>query len=235
MPAKLPERKPRSGLGITLAEHRFLLLFLFLLATLIVYPYTEKKGFGSYAFHVLTVAVIALSVFVVSFRRGLAVVAILLAIPASVERLLHPNHTAGLFPLVNLSLSFAFDIWIVVAIFRRVFAHVEITSETIFGALCIYLLNGTSFAAVYGLVADLQARAFVLDPAVNTHVVPDRFDFIYYSFGMMTQLGAAGMTAVSDQARSISIFQAILGQLYLAVLISRLVGAYRMRTRSEPS
>jgi uncharacterized membrane protein len=116
-----------------------------------------------------------------------------------------------------------------------VFADVEITSETIFGALCIYLLNGTSFATVYGLVGDLQAKAFALDPAVNTHVVPDRFDFIYYSFGMMTQLGAAGMTAVSDQARSISIFQAILGQLYLAVLISRLVGAYRLRSRSEHS
>ena len=233
MPEMLPERKPRSGLRNMLSEHRFLLLFLFLLATLITYPYTEKKGIGSYTIHTLSAAVIALSVFVVSFRRGLAVVAILLAIPASVEHLLHPNHTAGLFPLINLSLSFAFDIWIVVAIFRRVFAHVEITSETIFGALCIYLLNGTSFATVYGLVADLQPRAFLLDPAVNTHVVPDRFDFIYYSFGMMTQLGAAGMTAVSDQARSISVIQAILGQLYLAVLISRLVGGYRMRPRPD--
>jgi hypothetical protein len=233
MPEMLPDRKP--GLGRALADHRFLLLFLFLLATLIVYPNTEKKGLGSYAFHVLTVAVIALSVFVVSFHRRLAIVAILLAIPATVEHLLHPNHTAGFFPLMNLSLSFAFDIWIVVAIFRRVFADVEITSETIFGALCIYLLNGTSFATVYGLVADLQTRAFVLDPTVNTHAIPDRFDFIYYSFGMMTQLGAAGMTAVSDQARSISLIQAILGQLYLAVLISRLVGAYRMRSRSEHS
>jgi uncharacterized membrane protein len=62
--------------------------------------------------------------------------------------------------------------------------------------------------------------------------IPNRFDFIYYSFGMMTQLGAAGITAVSDQARSISLLEAILGQLYLAVLISRLVGAYR---RDDPA
>jgi hypothetical protein len=48
---------------------------------------------------------------------------------------------------------------------------------------------------------------------------------------MMTQLGAAGITAVSD--RSLSVIEAILGQLYLAVLISRLVGAYRTQAPSE--
>ena len=115
-----------------------------------------------------------------------------------------------------------------VSIFRRVFSHVRITSETIFGALCIYLLNGMSFASIYGLVSDLQPHAFRLDPALNLHTIPDRFDFIYYSFGMMTQLGAAGIAAVTDQARSVSVIEAILGQLYLAVLISRLVGAYRI-------
>jgi hypothetical protein len=232
MPETLPQIKPRPFLARVFIEHRFLLLFLFLLATLIAYPYAENKGFGYYAFRVLTGSIIGLSVFAVSFRRGLAAVAVLLAIPAAVEHLLHPNLAAGFFPLLNLTLSFAFDLWIVVAIFRRVFANVRITSETIFGALCIYLLNGISFASIYGLVAALQPRAFSLAPLVNTHTIPDRFDFIYYSFGMMTQLGAAGITAVTDQARSISVLEAILGQLYLAVLISRLVGAYRL---SRPS
>jgi hypothetical protein len=62
-----------------------------------------------------------------------------------------------------------------------------------------------------------------MSPAVNTHTVPDRFDFIYYSFGMMTQLG------------SLSVLEAILGQLYLAVLISRLVGAYRFNPPAADS
>ena len=53
----------------------------------------------------------------------------------------------------------------------------------------------------------------------------NRFDLIYYSFGTMTCLGANGIAAVSNQARSLSLIEAILGVLYLAVLISRLVGA----------
>jgi Ion channel len=229
MPKLEPQSKSRPGLVAILKQHRFLLLFLFLLATVIAYPYTEHSRFGFFAFRALSTTVIALSVYVVSFRRGLAVVALLLAIPALVQHLLQPSLAAGFFPVFNLILSFAFDLWILLAIFRRVFANVRITSETIFGALCIYLLNGMSFASIYGMVADLQPDAFSLSPVVNHHTIPDRFDFIYYSFGMMTQLGAAGITAVTDQARSISVIEAILGQLYLAVLISRLVSAYRMQ------
>jgi uncharacterized membrane protein len=230
-----PPAETTHVLARVFSRHRFMLLFVFLLATLIAYPYTEKGGVGYYTFRVLTGGIIALSVYVVSIRRGLAVVAILLAIPSTVQHFLHPSLAAGFLPVANMVLSFAFDLWILVAIFRRVFANVRITSETIFGALCIYLLNGISFASIYGLVSDLQPYAFLLNPGTNRHTTPDRFDFIYYSFGMMTQLGAAGITAVSDQARSISVIEAILGQLYLAVLISRLVSAYRMQPPSSES
>jgi hypothetical protein len=235
MAEMLPQSKPRTSLVRVFSDHRFLLLFLFLLASLIAYPYTEHSGFGYYAFRVMGSLIIALSVYVVRFRRGLAVVAVLLAIPAAVQHLWRPNPGTGIFSIVNLILSFAFDLWIVVAIFRHVFANARITGERIFGALCIYLLNGLSFASIYGMVADLQPKAFFLDPMVNRHTVLDRFDSIYYSFGMMTQLGAAGITAVSDQARSISVLEAILGQLYLAVLISRLVAAYRREAAAGDS
>ena len=80
-----------------LTQHRFLMLFLFLLATLIAYPYTEGRSSRFYAFRVLSGLIIALSVYVVSFRRGLAIIAIVLAIPAMVQRVLNPGLTAGFF------------------------------------------------------------------------------------------------------------------------------------------
>jgi Ion channel len=139
-----------------------------------------------------------------------------------------PRVDATSFSIFNIALSFVFDVVIVVVIFRNVvFAAEQPTSETIFGALCIYLLVGFSFASIYGMVAAFQANAFYLDPRANLHNLPDRFDFIYYSFATMTSLGAAGITPVSSQARSFSILEAILGVLYLAVLIARLIGAYR--------
>ncbi|HXN17261.1 MAG TPA: ion channel [Candidatus Binatus sp.] len=218
---------PQSESKPALTGHRFFLLFLFLLAIVILYPYAEASRFGYYTLRVLGSAAILLSIYAANLRRALLVFALLLAVPALFHHILLPKLIANSFSIINTVLSFIFDIVVVVVIFRRVFARAEANSETIFGALCIYLLVGFSFASVYGLVATLQPNAFVLDPRTNLHTVPDRFDFIYYSFGTMTSLGAAGITAVSGQARSVSILEAILGVLYLAVLIARLMGAYR--------
>jgi len=217
----------------TLPGHRFFLLFLFLLATLILYPYAEASRFGYYALRVLGSAAILLSVYAANFRRSLLIFAVLLAVPALFQHITLPKINANSFSMINTVLSFIFDVFIVVVLFRLVFARAEVNSETVFGALCIYLLVGFIFASVYGAVATLQPNAFFLDPRTNLHAVPDRFDFIYYSFGTMTSLGVAGITAVSGQARSVSVLEAILGVLYLAVLIARLIGAYRPYTANR--
>jgi len=207
--------------------HRFFLLFLLLLGTLILYPYADTSRFGHYAFRVIGSAATLISVYAAKIHRTLLVFALIVAIPTLFQRILVPKADASSFSIVNIILSFVFDVLIIVVIFRHVFAREQTNSETIFGALCIYLLVGFSFASAYGMVAIFQPNAFYLDPRTNLHIVPDRFDFIYYSFGTMTSLGTAGITPVSPQARSISVLEAILGVLYLAVLIARLMGAYR--------
>jgi Ion channel len=224
--ASMTNRIHSSDLPIP-AGRRFFFLFLFLLATLLLYPYAEASRWGYYAFRVIGSAAIVISVYAAKIHRSLLVLALLLAIPTLLHRILLPKSVLSSFSIANMLLSFVFDVVIVVVIFRHVFSKDQPNSETIFGALCIYLLVGFSFASVYGMVAAFQANAFYLDPRINFHIVPDRFDFIYYSFGTMTSLGAAGIIPVSSQARSVSILEAILGVLYLAVLITRLMGAYR--------
>jgi Ion channel len=216
-----------SGYGQALTGHKFFLLFVFLLASLVFYPYVQSGGFRYFAFRVLGSVAILVAVYAIRLRRTLLLVALLLAVPALLERMLLPRADAGFLPILNIVLSFGFDVFVVVVIFRRVFGKEQPNSETVFGALCIYLLVGFSFASIYGMVAAIQPKAFYLDPLTNLHAIPDRFDFIYYSFATMTSLGAAGITAVSAPARSLSVIEAILGVLYLAVLIARLMGAYR--------
>jgi hypothetical protein len=211
----------------SLADRRFFLLFLLLLSSLIIYPFAETTTFGYYAFRVLASATILFCVYAVSFHRGLLLFAILMAIPVFVHRVLNIGVTADFLSVLNIVLSFTFDVFIVVTIFRRVFAPRQPNSENIFGALCIYLLIGFAFASIYGMIAVLQPRSFYLDPATNLHTTPNRLDFVYFSFATMCSLGAAGITPVSGEARCVCVIEAIIGVLYLAVLISRLVGAYR--------
>jgi Ion channel len=206
---------------------RFSLLFIFLLASLIFYPYAQTSYPLYWSFRILAGAVTLLSVYAVSVRRGLLLFAALLAVPSLMERVALPAGDRSILSMLNIVLSFAFDLFVVVVIFRRVFARDRPTSETIFGALCIYLLIGYGFTSMYAFVERLTPHAFYLDPSSNLHQAPDRFDFIYYSFGTITSLGASGITPVSLQARSLTVIEAILGVLYLAVLIARLMGAYR--------
>jgi hypothetical protein len=215
---------------LALTRHRFFLLFVFLLATLILFPYAEASHYGSYAFRVIGSFAIIVSVYAANVHRGVLIFAVVLAIPALLERIVLPKLNSHSFFIFNILLTLIFDVMIIVIIFRHVLAERQPTSETIFGALCLYLLVGFTFASVYGLVGAFQPNAFYLDPHINLHAAPDRFDLIYYSFATMTSLGATGIIAVSPQARSFSILEAILGLLYLAVLIAGLIAAYRPKS-----
>jgi hypothetical protein len=210
--------------------HKFFFLFLILLADLILYPYMGETGVRYDVFRAVGVVVTFMAVYAVSFRRGLILVALLLAGPAIVEHsVVFRNRLdrLGGASIFNVVLSFMFDVFIIVVIFHRVYAREKPTAETIFGAVCVYLLIGFSFARLYAIIAIAQPHAFYLDPATSLHSVPVGFDFIFFSFGSMTTAGAAGITAVSPQVRSVSMIESILAVLYLAVMISRLMDAYR--------
>ncbi len=216
-----------SSLKHTVTQRKFAVLFFFLLAYLVLYPYAEHGGLRYLTFRIFGTVVTLLSIYAVSFRRRPVLFALALAVPVLVERIALPRADAGVISILSIVLTFVFDAFIVFVIFRRVFMKDESNTEAIFGALCIYLLVGFTFAGLYSMLATFQPRAFYLDPAFNLHLVPDRFDLIYYSFGTITCVGPSGITPVSDQARSLSVIESILGILYLAVLISRLINGNR--------
>ena len=209
---------------------KFFFLFLFLLLQLILYPYTQDNGW----FQLITLLVTIFSIYAVIFRRLTWIVALLIAIPVAVHRTVLFERTATRLELAGLALSLAFDVFVVVVIFERVFHTREVNSGTIFGALSIYLMVGFAFTRLYLFLVALQPSAFYLDPVLNRHRVADHADLVFYSFGTMTSLGSAGISPLTAQAKSLSIVEAILGILYLGVLVSRLIGMYHRSPGSNP-
>src|ERR1700743_784325 len=165
---------------------KFFLLFLFLLAYLALYPYMDGTGMRYYLFRLVSAALTLMCVYAVSFRKGLIYVALALAVPSILEHAIVFRPRIVPVTVLNIILSFAFDIFTIVVIFRRLFVREKPEAETIFGAVCIYLLIGFSFARLYAILAIVQPHAFYLDPASNLHPLPVGFDFIYFSFGSMT-------------------------------------------------
>jgi hypothetical protein len=102
-----------------LTGHRFFLLFLLLLGTLILYPYADTSRFGHYAFRVIGSAATLISVYAAKIHRTLLVFALILAIPTLFQRILVPKADASSFSIFNIVLSFVFDVLIIVVIFRH--------------------------------------------------------------------------------------------------------------------
>jgi len=209
------------------SERAFFALFLLLLGYLVLYPYASNAGLPFLAFRVFGIVLMALSVYAVSFRRAYVWIGLLLAVPALAERILLHSGRIGALSATSIVFGLAFDLFVIVVLFKRVFMTEEPRRELIFGALCIYLLVGFGFSSVYGMLVTVQPHSFYLEPAVNAHAVPDRLDLIYYSFATLTCLGASGMTPASTQVRSLSVIEGLVGVLYLAVLISRLLNSYQ--------
>jgi hypothetical protein len=115
-----------------------------------------------------------------------------------------------------------------VAILNRIARHRRITSRTIFGALCFYLQLGLAFSFLFRAIDSA-------DPTSITGAdLGDRVAYVYYSFVTMTTLGYGDITPVSDWARTLAILETLTGQVFLVVVVARLVSMLG-RERPEPA
>jgi voltage-gated potassium channel len=106
----------------------------------------------------------------------------------------------------------------------------EVTVNRLMGGLCIYLLLGTLWAIFYAFVEYFVPNAFSYPSSAGRDILSE---FLYFSFVTLTTLGYGDVAPVHPVARTLSYLEAVVGQLYIAVLIGTLVGQYR-RARVSP-
>ena len=117
---------------------------------------------------------------------------------------------------------------LLVGVLDRVLHHEEVTVQTLFGAVCAYFLIGLMFSAVYGALNDLGNSPVFGEP-VNRSV------FSYFSFTTLTTVGYGDFTAVTDIGRRIAMIEAVIGQVFIATTLARLVSMYKARGRESGS
>lgn len=123
---------------------------------------------------------------------------------------------------------FLFTMFLIV---RRLARHAEITVSTVAGALCLYLLIGMVFPCVFLAVAFLTGRPFL--EATGPGAILHTGDYFYFSFVTMTTTGFGDVVPATGIARALSMVEAVLGQLFLATLVARLVSAAGIKRRSS--
>jgi uncharacterized integral membrane protein len=113
----------------------------------------------------------------------------------------------------------------VVLIVRRVLMQQSVTLQSLYGAISAYMIIGLMFAALYGAMNKFSGGFFSHNMTGNLKT------FQYFSFTTLTTLGYGDFTAASDSGRAVAVMEAMLGQVFLATLVARLVAAFRGRER----
>ena len=128
---------------------------------------------------------------------------------------------AGLAVWVSLARMLAVAV-LVVLVVRHVFREGPITVQRIQGAVAVYLLLGVLWQCLYEMINALSPAAFRFAETPHTPAEVST-SLAYYSFVTLTTMGYGDITPVHPAARSAAILEALVGQLFPAILIARLV------------
>jgi Ion channel len=165
-------------------------------------------------------------------------VAWVLVLPALLERLGMTFAPTSRLLMLGSScwlLFFAFVTWNQL---RSVLRQREVTNETLSMAISVYLLLGFTWGILYIVIFQLQPEAFSFGASAQPlplmesrqHLFPI---FIYFSLTTLATIGYGDITPLSLQARYAAVAEGIAGQLYLAILVARLVGMHMSRSANR--
>jgi len=113
-------------------------------------------------------------------------------------------------------------------IIRRILGHNAVSVETIYGALCIYLLIGLIFSSVFVAVNGLGSEHFAIPADQNQPA-----DLLYLSFITLTTVGFGDVVPNTDFGRAIVVLEALIGQIFLVTLVARLVAMFGQEQRNR--
>jgi hypothetical protein len=111
-------------------------------------------------------------------------------------------------------------------ILSRILRHAQVTAKTLLGAISVYILLGLVFSYSDYAVQLVGGSSFFAQS--GTHDAPD---FVYYSYITMTTVGYGDLSPAVGLPRTMAVIEALTGQIFLVVLVARLVSMYQPKTR----
>jgi hypothetical protein len=227
--AEARSRRPIARLLAAEAGLTYFLISLFVLI-FVFYPLAEPRTVTRYLLDAITLLVLISGADAVSDRRsalfrcaaGLAALSFLL------QLLTHSYLDRSILLLKHVS-AMLFLIVVAGAVLSRVLGGGRITTHRIQGAVAVYLMLGLIWASAYSLVFLCDPTSFDLGPSTGEMADLEAIEtkgmsrLIYFSFVTMTTVGYGDITPQSVVAGNLAILQALTGQIYLVVILARLV------------
>ncbi|MEG3437559.1 potassium channel family protein [Pannus brasiliensis CCIBt3594] len=116
----------------------------------------------------------------------------------------------------------------ILAIGQDLFQKTKVTAEVLRGAICVYLMIGFLWGIAFKIICLFDSNAFS-----NITLENYIYKLNYFSFITLTTVGYGDITPQNHIAMSLANVEAIIGQLFPAIVIARLVGLYEAEKRED--
>jgi hypothetical protein len=211
-------------------ENAYTYLLIALLFVFFVAPFIVEKFSVGWVDDYLLIGVILSGLFAITRNRRHVLIGLVFALPAIVSRMFNA-HTVDLpTPGVMLVIAsaFAFFCYLLWHVLGDVLTGQRLTSQRIIGAIVGYLVIGLVWALIYGFIEVVEPGSFAISDSIAARVEANPEDtpfsvLVYFSFVTLTTLGYGDVSPVNDLARNFAWLEAMVGQLYLAIMIAGLV------------
>lgn len=216
-------------LGIkTFIVGRYAGLLVFLICLIVFQPFVETV-IGKLLVEALFVGAMVAGLRAIGVRASLRNIEIMLLIASLSCTYLGAflnNETVFTMGLFGAALFLAV---VAITILVNLFQSKVITGDTLAGAVCVYLLIALVWGYLFLLVEFWFPESFSFTQGherVQLWLAKEFYPFFYFSLVTMTTVGYGDMAPVSTAARTCATMEALLGQVYLTILVARLVGMY---------
>jgi Ion channel len=129
-------------------------------------------------------------------------------------------------------LEFVFFIYLLVLKVSIIAGSTSVKKQLIIDAITAYFLLGLAFSTIVTFTASIIPGAY----NIQYNGVVDRFEpikeYFYYSFVTLTTTGYGDIIPMRQESKSLAVLIAVSGQLYIAIIISMLVGKYSQSSKS---
>ena len=200
-----------------------------MLADLTLAPFIELLPRGFLMVELVTASVLFAALAVAGSQR----ITLLLFSAALIVHLAATASADAVIIMAADAFRLIFLCYVVALVIYRVLADRAVSLDTVAGAACAYMLLGVVWGDLFMLLESWRPGSFHVPPAW-THGTGRtvRSSLMYFSFATLTTVGYGEIHPNDPAAGSICASEALIGQLYLAIMIARLVGLHTSRTGS---
>ena len=214
-------------------KHGFRNLLFFLLCYLFISPFLVHFPSVAIIAHSLLSLTLFFSVWAVQKHQNYRSIAMVLLVPVLAL------YWLGLYEIIPFDLLSAYVLLalfyklLIIAFGGQLIRSRKIDLQVIYGTLCLYLIIGLFWGALYSLLYQLSPGSFS-GTLLETQHESILTTFNYFSMVTLTTLGYGDITPQTHAAGALCQIEAITGQFFIAVVVAWLVGNY-IADRQHPS